>query len=325
MNARIKPAQLLVGALLGAGLLPACVNVTTQRWPGPMRQEVRPLPPGDSKLHPPGIEEVAVVRHADPVRIRPPGINSGRPLTFYDKQARLQAGSQVVVAPGGRAEAIWSEGSTVMFYGRAVAWLGSPSRGEPMLDLRDVERARCMLGDQDQVQLVGGSILYGPGGPFILTRDEDGTLAVHNQSKGSMRVAFRDEVFEMGPGQRLVLPLLSEGGRPFEEPEGLRRIPGPGFYMDLVGEVEPDVGDASISLRANGPAEVAAMGVRVRLAPGDRATFKDLARRSEEPELAIEPAPEPAPETLPAEPVPEPAPEGRDPDEGPPEEDSRGS
>jgi hypothetical protein len=263
-----------LGATLGS--LAGCVKVTTQRWPGPMDPEVRPLPPGDSKSHLQGPEEVVVLRHADPVRVRPAGTNSGRPLAFYDKLTRLSAGSQVVVAAGGRAEILWPEGSTVMLYDNAVAWIGSPSRGEEILDLSRVERARIMLRPEDRVRLVGGAVLYGEGGPYTLHLLSPGTLAVHNQSKGSTSVAFREEVFLLGPGQRVVLPLLSAGGRPIEPTAGVQRLPGPGFTVGAVGEVESSGTETELSVSASGESLVDAFGVRVRLAPGARATFGDL-------------------------------------------------
>lgn len=263
-----------LGAALGA--LSGCVKVTTQRWPGPMEPEVRPLPPGDSKSHLPGPEEVVVLRHADPVRVRPPGTNSGRPLAFYDKLTRLSAGGQVVVAAGGRAEILWPQGSTVMLYDNAVAWIGSPSRGEEILDLSRVDRARIMLRPEDRVRLVGGSVLYGEGGPYVLNLLSPGTLAVHNQSKGSASVAFREEVFLLGPGQRVVLPLLSAGGRPIETTAGVQRLQGPGFSVGAVGEVESSATETEFSVSASGESVVDAFGVRVRLAPGARATFGDL-------------------------------------------------
>lgn len=290
---RLRKAEtgwaLALATLASAG----CLNLSVQRWPGPMRAEEQPLPPGDSQLHPPGPEEATVVRHADPVRVRPSGQNSSRPLRFYDKQARLSAGSQVVVAPGGRAEVLWPEGSALILFGNAVGWIGSPSRGEELFDLRQVERARIMLEGEDRVRLVGGPVLSGPGGPYLLSYETDGTLAVHNQSKGSAEVAFRDERFELGPGQRVILPILSGGGadgRPFESPEGLRRFTGPSFNVEATGDVTPSVLGGGFTVEAGGESEVSALGVRVRLGPGGRATFRDPAGEAEEPPTPPAPA-----------------------------------
>jgi hypothetical protein len=284
----------------------ACRSLNMQRWPGPMEDEVRPLPPGDAELHPPGTEEVTVVRHADPVRVREPGVTNARHLPFYDKQVRLSAGCQVLVAAGGRAELLFAEGSSILFFGGAVAWIGSPSRGEPICDLRAVENARVMLAEGDQLRLVGGALLSGAGGPYLLSASVAGTLAVHNQSKGSMAVAFREEIFELSPGQQVLLPLLSSGGAPFAATEGLRRIGAPGFNVDVQGPLEARESEQGLALRAGGAGEALALGVRVRLSPGAEATFAGLAPRgaaqaggarlldSPAEDVLGEPAPEPA-------------------------------
>jgi hypothetical protein len=255
----------------------ACRSLNMQRWPGPMEDEVRPLPPGDAELHPPGTEEVTVVRHADPVRVREPGVTNARHLPFYEKQVRLSAGCQVLVAAGGRAELLFTEGSSILFYGGAVAWIGSPSRGEPICDLRAVENARVMLAEGDQLRLVGGALLSGAGGPYLLSASVAGTLAVHNQSKGSVEVAFREETFELSPGQQVLLPLLSSGGAPFAAAEGLQRIGAPGFNVDVQGPLEAIEREQGLALRATGAGEALGLGVRVRLAPGAEATFGGLA------------------------------------------------
>jgi hypothetical protein len=240
-----------------------------------MKEEVRPLPPGDAGEHPPGTEEVMVLRHADPVRIRPAGAVNARPLSFYEKQARLTAGAQVIVAAGGRGEVLFPDGGSIVFFGYAVAWIGSPSRGEPICDLREVERARVMLSEADQLRLVGGAVLSGAGGPYLLSTDDDArTLAVDNQSKGPLSVAFREELFELGPGQEVRLPLLSAGGAPFQIAEGLRRIGGPGFNVDVLGPLEAVPSERGLAVRGSG--EAIGLGVRVRLEGGAEATFQGL-------------------------------------------------
>lgn len=303
----------------------ACRSLNTQRWPGPMEDEVHPLPPGDAEQHPPGTEEVTVVRHADPVRIREPGVTNARHLPFYEKQVRLSAGCQVLVAAGGRAELLFTEGSSILFYGGAVAWIGSPSRGEPICDLRAVENARLMLAEGDQVRLVGGALVSGAGGPYLLSASAAGTLAVHNQSKGSMSVAFREEVFELSPGQQVLLPLLSSGGTPFAASEDLRRVGATGFNVDVQGPLEARESEQGLALRASGDGEALGLGVRVRLAPGAEATFAGLAPRgagqaagkrlldSPAEGKLEEPAPEPAepPEPADAEAADEAEPPGR--------------
>ena len=106
---------------LALSLAPGCVWWRdAQRWPGPMRATVEPLPPGDLAYHPPGPEEVSLIRHADQVQVRPAGALQGHPLSFYDKKVRLKAGGAAIVAPGGRAEILWPEGSSIVLFGRGA-------------------------------------------------------------------------------------------------------------------------------------------------------------------------------------------------------------
>jgi len=268
-----------LAALVVAALAAACIEVGTQKWTTPMEARVDPLPPGDSQMHPPGPEEVTVMRHADPVQVRPVGAMSGIPMAFFQKKTRLTAGGQVIVSPGGRAEILWSEGSSIVIFGRGVGWIGSPSRGDPMFSFSDVERARLLLREGDRVRLVGGAVLSGPSGPYLLERSDAGVLAVHNQSKGRVTVAFRDEEFELGPGQRVVLPLLSAGGVPIENDLASQRITGAGFTVQVNGDFDPIPDDVAVHLRARaGPAERVArgLGVSVRLAPGEEVRFGGL-------------------------------------------------
>lgn len=273
----MRRAREACGALVVAALLCSCSWRSTQRWPGPMRPTVDPLPPGDSALHPPGPEEVSVVRHADPVQVRPVGALQGHPLSFFDKRARLTAGGAVVVSPGGRAEVLWPGGSSIVLFGEAIGWVGSPSRGEPAFDFQELDRARLDLREGDQVRLLGGSILTGASGPYMVQHDPDGTLAVHNQSKGAVQVAFREEAFELAPGQTVRLPLLSTGGEPFIDDPQLERFSGPGFNVRLAGEPECSESDGGVRVRAPADREcqARALGVRVTLAAGQSAFFSE--------------------------------------------------
>jgi hypothetical protein len=271
---------------LAALLTASCFDLHTQRWPGPMEPLVDPLPPGDSQLHPPGPEEVTVLRHADPVQIRPVGSYAGIPMAFYQKKTRLTAGGQVIVSPGGRAEVLWAEGSAIVLFGRGVGWIGSPSRGDPMFDFSDVERARLMLREGDQVRMVGGSLLSGSSGPYLIERTPAGTLSVHNQSKGRLSIAFREETFELGPGQYVLLPLLSAGADPFGQDLGLQRVSGPGFNVMLRGDFDPVADENAVHLRARegvADREARALGVRVSLAADEEVRFGGLEGAAGEP------------------------------------------
>lgn len=250
-----------------------------------MESSVDPLPAGDSLMHPPGPEEVTVLRHADPVQVRPVGSYAGIPMAFYEKKTRLTAGGQVIVSPGGRAEVLWSQGSSIVLFGRGVGWIGSPSRGDPMFDFSDVERARLMLSEGDQVRLVGGALLSGSSGPYLLQREPAGTLSVHNQSKGRLSIAFRQETFELGPGQHVRLPLLSAGASPYGQDLGLQRVSGPGFNVMVRGDFEPLPDERAVHLRAKegvADREAEALGVRVQLSPDEEVRFGGLDVGAEE-------------------------------------------
>jgi hypothetical protein len=283
-----RPAPVLAGALACLALGPGCILPSTQRWPAPMEIARKPLLPGDSEAHPPGPEEVTLLRHADPVHVRPAGALSGYPLAFYDKQARLSAGAAVVVSAGGRAEILWPNATSITMFGRGIGWVGSPSRGEPLFELTDVDMARMVLAGET-VRLLGGALLSGTGGPYVLERTGEETLLVQNQSQGMMSVAYREETFELGPGQGVILPLVSTGTAPRSAESGLQTISGPGFSVLVGGGLVPAETGSGVLLRGDGdPLQSRAargLGVEVHLAPGEEALFSGLGR----------PAPEPAP------------------------------
>jgi hypothetical protein len=269
------PAALTCAASLAAT---GCTWIRTQRWPEPMARDVTTLPPGEVILHAPGPEEVTIIRHADPVRVRPPGALAGYPLTFYDKTLRRTAGTAVIVSPGGRAEVLWPSGSSIVLSGAGVGWVGSPGRGEPSFDFQEVDRARIQLAAAESVRLMGGAILSGESGPYVLERVRENVLRVINQSKGSVKIAFREEVFELGPSEAVNLPLLSEGGTPIADAASFQRITGPGFNVEVAGAVQPTSTGGAVQVEARGANQVRALGVRVRLGQGERASFSDFSR-----------------------------------------------
>jgi hypothetical protein len=277
---------------MALGCLPGCFWMRTQLWPEPMGGDAAQLPPGDTELRQAGPEEVSVVRHSDPVRVRPAGALAGHPLAFFDKRERLTAGGCVIVAPGGRAEVLWPSGSSVLLFGKGIGWVGSPSRGEPMLELQEIDGARLELMPGDRVELVGGAILSGDAGPYMVDRQEDDTLRIRNQSKGPLQLAFREELFLLDPGQSLSLPLLSSGGAPRSPDLGLQRVAGPGFALEVRGPLELQPGAHGVSARAlaDPPGEryLRALGVTVRLGEGEQAQFTGV---------GASPADAPAPET----------------------------
>ncbi len=270
-------------AALALAALPACAWIRTQMWPAPMASASEPLPPGDAKLHPPGPEEVTVQRHADPVRVRQAGSLSGYPMAFYAKRTRLTAGGSVIVAPGGRAEVLWPSGSSIVLFGKGVGWIGSPSRGEPIFAFSDIDRAKLELTPNDRVELLGGAVISGDSGPYMLDAGIDGTLRLRNQSEASVRLAFREEVFEIDPGQSVRIPLLSSGGAPRARELGLHPVSGPGFSLQVRGplEVLPRASEVEVCAPAapgdpEAPALLLGLGVEVRLAPGEAARLSGL-------------------------------------------------
>jgi hypothetical protein len=271
-----------VGALLAAALCGGCVWTGVQRWPGPMRATNDPLPPGDTAVHRPGPEEVTVVRHADPVQIRPAGALSGRPMEFFDKRAQLNAGGAVIVSPGGRAEVLWPSGASAVILGESVAWVGSPSRGEPILEFDELERARLELREGDSVRILGGSLLSGAGGPFTLEHLGDEVVTVSNQGKEAATISFREERFELAPNQAVRVPLLSSGGAPFVDDVSLRRFDGTGFSVRVGGELAcEELGPAIVVRAPEGVAgEARALGLRAKLASGESVRFQPLSVRA---------------------------------------------
>jgi len=271
----------MLAAALGLTALSGCLWSRTQLWPEPMTgPDPSQLPPGDANLHQPGPEEVSVLRHSDPVRVRPAGALAGYPLAFFEKRARLTAGGSVIVAPGGRAEVLWPSGTSIVLLGESVGWIGSPSRGEPMFEFQQLDSARLDLMPGDRVRLLGGAILSGDSGPYMLDRTADQIVRVRNQSKARMAVAFREELFDLDPGQSLVLPLLSSGGAPRSPDPGLQRVAGPGFQVEVRGALEAEPSAAGVAVRAlaDEPGERLSrgLGVTVRLAPGEQALFTPL-------------------------------------------------
>ena len=215
---RQRALSLLCLAALGGA---AC---SPQRLPSPMAPATVPLPPGESGLVAPGPQQVDVMRHADPVRIRRPGAPGAFTLPFYDKDVRLGAGGWVETGAGGRAEVTWPGRSTSAWISDSgVAVVGEPSRDEPVLLFLDVERARLILNDGERVQLMGGALLSGSeegeSGPFLIERKGPEIVRVRNQSKTIATVAYRDATIALSPGQIADLPLLEGGTSP-------ERVPG---------------------------------------------------------------------------------------------------
>ncbi len=252
---------------------------TTQRDPGPMTNAVDPLPAGAQAEYPEGPEEVLVVRHADPVKVRPAGRTAGFPLSFYDKTTRVHAGSSVSVAPGGRVEVLWNDGSSILMSDRGFGLVGSPSRGESMFTFLEVTTAWIDLKGEEQIDLVGGARLSAASGPIALERVRADILRLKNQSKEPCRIAFREDVIDLDPGQAVDLPLLSAGGRPTRSATSAEIVIGPGFEVRSSGSVQTGTDATGVRVQAVGEHEIQGMGVRVRLDRGEEVEFQGLGPR----------------------------------------------
>ncbi|MFT4537875.1 MAG: hypothetical protein ACI835_000307 [Planctomycetota bacterium] len=250
--------------------------LSTQRLPGPMSGVTDPLPKGSLESYPPGTEEVLVVRHADPVQLRPAGRASSYPFSYYRKQDRAKAGSWVFVGAGGRGEVIWPNGSAVIFFGRGSGIVGSPSRSEPHFIMREVTRMRVNMVEGDQVELIGGGILSAESGPILVVQKTPEILRIQNQSKGIARLAYREERIELDPGNVIDLPLIASGGAPVFDDPGFESVDGPAGPLEARGDVAIEQLHAGVRFTAQGDHEVRGQGVRIEVEPGETFTFLPL-------------------------------------------------
>jgi hypothetical protein len=275
-DAEGKRCSLLLG-LLCALSANGCTWLSTQRWPAPQGRDLSELPPGLANRYAKGPEQIKVQRHSDPVRVLNPGALTTYPLNFYDRTLRATAGTAVLTWTGGRAEILWPSGTAAVLFDACIGWVGSPSRGEPTLDFIELTRAQLMLQPGDQVRLLGGAVLTGSSGPYVLERLAPDVQRVINQSKGTVSVAFREAVYELGPGQKVDLPLLSGGGAPRVAETGLRPFPVGRFRLAVAGDVQPAIDDGRAWVSADRELSLRGLGVRVRLAAGEQAELTDLA------------------------------------------------
>ncbi len=294
MNARARSLQTAFVALALAAGASSCAGFlrwpwgSTQRVPGPMASDRDPLPAGDSGSHAPGPEEVLVLRHADPVQVRPAALSSSFPLSFHDKDLRVNSGSGVYSAPGGRAEVLWPGGNSVVLSGRSAGIVGSKSRGESAFLFRQIERAVVDFKSEDQVELLGGARLSAKSGPFLLDHVRPDILRVKNQSKLAGEIAYRDAVLLLDPGEVVDLPLLQGGASPIQSDPGLATTQGPGFPVAWSGQVDVAKDAEGVRVRALGDHEVRGLGLRVRMERDEEVVFRSAVRAKAE-----EPAPAP--------------------------------
>lgn len=279
-RAAVASRALACGALaLLALLTSSCTGFrrwpwgSTQLHPTPMESTREPLPPGDSEAYKPGPDEVLVVRHADPVQVRPAGLAAPFPLSFYNKNLRVTSGSGVYSSPGGRAEVLWPGGNSIVLMGRSAGIVGSRTLGESALLLRQIERVLIQFVEEDQVELLGGARLSAKSGPFVLDHTRADILRIKNQSKSTGQIAYREAVLALDPGEVIDLPLLEAGSHPTQSDPGFEEVVGPGFRVAWSGQVDVARDDRSVTVRALGQHEVRGLGVRVRLERDETATF----------------------------------------------------
>lgn len=275
-----SPGPTLLLATLVGGFFASCAGTSrwpdfrTQQYPKPMASTVEPLPPGVERNHPPGPEEVIIRRLADPVQLQPAGQSSTYQLRYFDKRRRANSGAWVFSAPGGRAEILWpTSGSTAVLFDQCTVIVGSPSRGEPNLMFREVERAVLDIREAGQVELIGGTMLSAASGPWLLERQRFDILRVRNQSKEPGEIAYRNEVFILGPGEAVDLPQLNSGGAPIPEVPGSMVFDGPGFDMKVYGDVTVSELQDGLQVSGRGEHEIEALGIRLHLDEGELAQF----------------------------------------------------
>jgi len=256
----------------------ACIQ-ELQRLPGPLPPLEQPEPLRD--VPPPAdvsTLEALVQRHSDPVWIRRPGALDGYPLPFYRKRERVTAGTVVRTGYGGRAELIWpGDASNVVLFDHGVVLVANPELDEMLVEFLTVTRALIHLTPEDRVLLPGGSVLRGdpvePSGPFQLEHFSPEYLRLINQTKRPARLLYRESEIELGPGESIDLPRLSDTA---PRPPHPAREELQGGKFSIVGRVEPRIEGGSVRLKAVRPSEVSAQGIQVRLAPSDEVRFQEL-------------------------------------------------
>ncbi len=275
-----SPLRILL-ILVGTWVLASGCYINTQRFPKPMGGNIEDLPEGASDIFKAGTEEALLMRISDPVFLRRPGESSSYPVHFFRKRIRIGAGYWVLSETGGRVDLIFGRGAELSLSGNNTIVLGSPSRGEPMVAFLEVDNARINLAPNQYVELLGGALLSGEGGPFVISHPREEVLILSNRSASSSQVRYRDEIIELQPGETLHMPLLEAGASPREPAAGMQMVEAAGGRIGLRGAglriLESD--DRHIRLVAEGEHEIRAKGVVVRLDKGDRVEFDDLSRK----------------------------------------------
>ncbi len=271
-----------IPAILLAGFLGGGCYVNTQRFPEPMPGASKDLPEGVSNIFAAGPEEVMLMRISDPVYLRQPGESSSFPIHFHNKRTYIGPGHWVLCEAGGRAELVFiTRGAEMSLSGNNTVVLGSPSRGEPLVSFLEVDNATFSLSSNDYVELEGGALLSGDGGPFVLAHPREEILVLANRSNAPATLRLFDESIELAPGETVHLPLLAAGASPREPAIGFSSLEAAGSNWIVSGA--PSVvtqGAHRLDVIADGDHELRGQGIRVRLEKGDRVVFDDLTNES---------------------------------------------
>jgi hypothetical protein len=202
------------------------------------------------------------------------------PLSYKRKELRVSSGSGVLCSGGGRAEVLWPNGSSAVLFGFTEGIVGSPSRGQASLILRDIDQVTFDPKAEDLYELQGGAKLRVRTGPVRVTRPRRDVLNIANESKRSAQVAFRDATIVLDPGQAVELPILKSsapaaGDNSTGQPK-VSTMQGPGFSLEAGDGATATAESGALVARGNGV--VRALGVQVALAPGTEARFSGLLR-----------------------------------------------
>ncbi len=224
----------LVASMTGA--LSACLQ-RIQRVPGPLPPlgEETPVGPEVSAI------EALVQRHSDPVWIRRPNALDDYPLPFYRKRERVTAGTVIRTGFGGRAELIWpGDASNIVLFDHGAVRVANPETDDMLVQFLAVSRSLIYLTPEDRVLLPGGSILRGdpgePSGPFQLEKINPQYLRLTNQTKRPALLQYREAEIELGPGESIDLPRLSDTSPRSPHPAIEELLGG---KVRIVGRVEP--------------------------------------------------------------------------------------
>ncbi|MBL4770296.1 MAG: hypothetical protein JKY61_03955 [Planctomycetes bacterium] len=271
-------------AVLLLGLMSTGCYINTQRFPAPMPGSIEDLPKGASEIFKAGPEEVLLMRISDPVYLRRPGENSSYPMHFHNKRTYISPGYWVLCEAGGRAELVFiTRGSEMSLSGNNTVVLGSPSRGEPLVSFLEVDNATLSLSSNDYVELVGGALLSGEGGPFVLSHPTEEVLVLSNRSQAPAVVRYLDEILDLAPGETVHLPLLAAGASPREPSIGFKSLEAAGSRWSLRGTASVvGQGKHHLDIIADADHEIRGQGIRVRLDKGERVEFDDLSPKKAE-------------------------------------------